>query len=264
MLRDAHQECAASMATSLSAFLQAEIAVSLEEVSFTGVEEFKSAVKSPGCLISFELMPLGQWAAMSLDSAAVFGLLELLLGGQAGAAPPEARTLTEIEWSLLEEVVRMLVASLGETWKGFHPVEFKVQALESDPARLATPNAMMRLARIAFRLEFGGQTGGFEVVAPQTFFDVAAKVETAEIAPPIESIERNLALLSDAQVDVEVILDGPTMAFDELAKLGSGQVVQFDYPLAKPLRVVVNGAISFPCQMVSAGRKRAFQVESAK
>lgn len=261
-LADVHEAFAASMASSLSAFLQAEITASLEGISFSSAGEFKNSFTAPACLISFELEPLGQWAVLSLDNAAVFGLLELLLGGRSGAAAVEARTLTEIEWSLLEEVVRVMVASLGETWKTFHAVEFRVQSLESDPARLAAPNAGLRLARLKFRLEFGGQPGGFEIAAPQTFFDVAAKTEVPEIEAPPDHLQRNFALLGDAEVNVEVILDGPTMMFDDLAKLSAGQVVQFDYALEKPLRAVVNGTVSFPCQIVSAGRKRAFQVEA--
>jgi len=261
LLSEVHEGFAASMASSLSAFLQAEMTASLEGISFSSAGEFKNSLTAPACLISFELEPLGQWAVLSLDNAAVFGLLELLLGGKSGMGEVEARTLTEIEWSLLEEVVRVMVASLGETWKSFHPVEFKVQSLESDPGRLAAPNAALRLARLKFRLDFGGQTGGFEVAAPQTFFDVA-KPEAPEIEAPIEHLERNFALLGDAEVNVEVILDGPTMMFDDLAKLSAGQVVQFNYALERPLRAVVNGVVSFPCLIVSAGRKRAFQVEA--
>lgn len=264
ILRDVHEEFATAMATSLSAFLQAEISASLEGVSFVSAGEFQGGLKTPACLISFDLEPLKQWTVLSLDGAAVFGLLELLLGGQTGSAAVETRTLTEIEWSLLEEVVRVMVASLGEKWKAFHAVEFKVLSLDSDPARLAAPNAAMRLARLEFRLHFGGQTGGFEIAVPQTFFDVAAKVEVPEIAAPVETMERNFALLGNAHVDVEVILDGPTMMFDDLAKLAAGQVVLLDYPLDKPLRAVVNGAVSFPCQIVSAGRKRAFQIEGPR
>ena len=58
-----------------------------------------------------------------------------------------------------------------------------------------------------------------------------------------------------------MILDGPTMVFKEIANLAPGYVVQLDYPLQKPLRAVVNGTVSIPCQIVSAGRKRAFQVD---
>jgi len=260
-LRGAHDAYAASLASSLSAFLQAEIKVTLQKIWFACVSDFKRDVTAPACLISFQLQPETEWAVFSLDSACVFGLLELLLGGASAPRPSESRNLTEIEWSLLEEVVRTMVAPLGEAWKVFHAVEFKVQALESDPAQLALPEGGTRIARLAFGIQLGESTGEFAIALPQTFFDPPRGVEPAEIGPPLADMQRNFALLQDANVDVEVLLDGATMMFEELAALAPGQVVQFTYPLEKPLRAVVNGAISGPCRVVASGKKRAFQVE---
>ena len=85
--------------------------------------------------------------------------------------------------------------------------------------------------------------------------------ETRGIAPPEEDVQRNLELLTEAVVDLEVLLDGSTMMFGELAALQTGQVLTFDHALGKPVRAVVNGAIGMPGHVVSAGRKRAFQIE---
>jgi flagellar motor switch protein FliM len=262
-LRGVHETFATSLAESLSAFLQAEIGIALEAVSFTSAGDFKQTLQAPACLISFHLEPRPEWAVLSFNSAAVFGLLELLLGGQSGTAPSEPRTLTEIEWSLLEEVVRVLAAALGESWKTFHAVEFKVQALDSDPAMLAPSEATLRMVQLSFRLQIGEQSGSFEIAVPQTFFDVVEQLEAPVLEHPIAGMERNLALLGEAKVELEIILDGPTMVFEELANLSPGQVVQFDFPIQSPLRAVVNGTVSIPCQIVSSGRKRAFQVEDA-
>ena len=189
-------------------------------------------------------------------------MLELLLGGQSGPAPAESRSLTEIEWSLLEEVVRVLAAALGESWKTFHAVEFKVQALDSDPA---IPRAFrLRLcasSALAFRLQFGEQSGTFEIAAPQTFFDAAETPQNPGRGTPDCRHRAKSGAAGESRVELEVILDGPTMVFKEIANLAPGHVVQLDYPLQKPLRAVVNGTVSIPCQIVSAGRKRAFQVE---
>ena len=60
---------------------------------------------------------------------------------------------------------------------------------------------------------------------------------------------------------LEVTLEGPTMAFEELMRLKAGQVITFDYPIQKPLRATVNGAAAMTGHIVSAMDKRAFQVE---
>ena len=259
LLKSLHETFARTAGTALATFLQAEISAALEGISFAGPADFLGSLTAPGCFVRFELHPRPEQAILSLDCVTVFSLLELLLGG-SGSQCPEPRVLTDIEWSLLEEVVRLLVRPLGESWKAFHPVEFNVQSLESDPAVLSFPAAASQLLVLRFTLRFGEQSGAFQIAVPHSFFELEG--ETAQEQPAeAGEVQRNLALLGDAQVDVEVVLDGPTMLFQDLAGVAPGEVIRFDYPLEKPVRAVVNREISFPCLIVSAGRKRAFQVE---
>jgi len=260
LLRSVHETFARTLATSLSTFLQGEVGTELDGISFVSAGDFQQSLTTPGCVILFDLEPRSEWAALSLDPVSVFALLELLLGGSSGAKAAEPRSLTEIEWSLLEEVVRVLVRQLGEAWKMVHPVEFKVRALESDPALLPPRDANSQLLRLTFALRLGELAGSFQIAVPQSFFEIEAAAAAPEPRQTAD-VERNAALLEEATVELEVVLDGPTMLFQELARVGPGQVIRFDYPLQRPVRAVVNRTISFPCQILSAGRKRAFQVE---
>ncbi len=264
-LRSAHEGFARELGDALSSFLQAELKAELEKISFVSSADFRKTLAAPSCLITLQLAPLPDTALIAFDSAAVFYLLELLLGGKSGAEPAQARTLTEIEWSLLEEVVRVVAAGLGEAWKPFHEVEFEVKSLDSDPAALAPAHPALRLAELSFAIQFGENRSGFRVAAPQTFFETArASTELPALPPPGEDFERNVALLGDATVDIEVVLRGPTLAFQEIAALEAGQVVQFDYPLKKPLAAVVNGTVPLACQLTNTGRNRAFQIDEAE
>jgi flagellar motor switch protein FliM len=74
-------------------------------------------------------------------------------------------------------------------------------------------------------------------------------------------LKRNLGLLENAQVELEVRLQGPTLAVNEILDLQAGQVITFDYSLQKSLHGLVNGDVAIMGHIVSAGRKRAFQVE---
>ncbi len=263
MLRGVHETFSRELEAALSAFLQAEVGAGLETIACVSASDLFPALKAPACLIVFQLDPLPDRAILSLDCATVFSLLELLLGGQSGSEPVETRNLTEIEWALLEEVVRVLVGSLGEAWKTVDAVEFKVQTLESDPELLPVHDPALLMVRLAFTLQLGEQQGRFQIAVPQTFFEIAVEpVEPVAVGPVADDVRRNIALLEEAKVELEVMLEGSTMAFNELARLTTGQVVRFDYPLQKPLQARVNGAVSIPCQIVSVGRKRAFQVEA--
>jgi flagellar motor switch protein FliM len=264
-LQGVHETFARSLSASLSSYLQGEIQAALESISAVTAGEYLGGLKAPACVIRLQLHPRAESMILHLHGSAVFSLLELLLGGKGGSPPAEARALTEIEWSLLEEVVRVTVRALGEAWHVFHEVEFRVESLENDPSMLPVPDPAQSLLQISFTMQLGADSGAFQLAVPQSFFAPAdAQVpekETRGIAPPEEDVQRNLELLTEAVVDLEVLLDGSTMMFGELAALQTGQVLTFDHALGKPVRAVVNGAIGMPGHVVSAGRKRAFQIE---
>ncbi len=263
LLRSVHEGCARALSASLSAFLQCEIGVRLETITALSEGDFKRTLTAPSSVISFQLQPRPEKAILSLDCATVFNLLELLLGGKLGSEGGEKRSLTEIEWALLEEVVRTIVAPLGQAWKMFHTVEFKVLALESDPELLPATDPALAMLQLSFALRLGEQDGGFQIAVPQTFFESAGSADQhAASEGGAADVARNIELLGEAQIELQVLLEGPTLALRDLAGLKAGQVVRFDYPLQKPLRALVNDTAPITCQIVSAGRKRAFQVEA--
>ena len=263
-LRSVHEIFAKSLSNVLSTFLQAEIQANLAAMNVTTAGEFQKNLANPSCLIKLRLHPEPEGMILYLDSPTVLTLLEVLLGG-AGQPLPEPRELTEIEWSLLEEISRVIMRCLGESWQVIKPVEFVVESLNSDPSLTPCPEPALSVLRIAFDLELGEQSGHFEMAVPRSFFDAPAPAgEAAELTggePSPLDRERNARLLEDAEVELEVLLEGTHLSFGDLQALRQGQVVRFDHGINEPLRGVVNGGLTVIGHVLSAGNKRAFQVE---
>ena len=263
-LRSIHEIFAKSLSNVLSTFLQAEIQANLAAMNVTTAGEFQKNLANPSCLIKLRLHPEQERMILYLDSATVLTLLEIFLGG-GGQPSPEPRELTEIEWSLLEEISRVMMRCLGESWQVIKPVEFVVESLNSDPSLTPCPEPALSVLRIAFDLELGEQSGHFEMAVQRSFFDaVAPAAESPELmgeTPSALDMERNARLLEDAEVELEVLLEGTHLSFGDLRALRQGQVVRFDHGLNQPLRGVVNGDLTVIGHVLSAGNKRAFQVE---
>ena len=264
-LRVVHERYAPSLATALSAFLRSEFQVTFEGLSIQTSGGFQAALPNPTCLMVFKLHPRDERMYLHMDCGTVFGLLELLLGGKCGPEPAAPRNLTEIEWSLLEEIVRVMVRPLGEAWRTYAAVEFEVESLVSEPGLVAQsdpdqpPN--QPVIRLAFHLRCGEHSGVLEIAAPQSFFDAGSAPEHKGSGEALEPDARQkLALLDEAGVSLEVRLDGPLLPVADLMNLTPGQVIKLNHPLDQPLRGVINGALSMEGAVVNSGKKRAFQI----
>ena len=263
MLQSIHEGFARSLSNVLSTFLQSEIQAKLAGTRLTTAGDFQSAVSNPSCLIVLRLHPGSETMMLHLESATVLTLLDLLLGG-TGMPASAPRELTEIEWSLLEEISRVILRSLGESWQIVKPVEFVVESMGSDPGLMACPEPAGSVVQISFEMQIAGQLGQFEIAVPCSFFAAATNgqvpQETAKDVASKADIERNARLLQEAEVELEVRLEGPRLSFGDFLDLQRGQVVKLEHALHAPVRAVVNGHPSLIGHILGAGPKRAFQV----
>jgi flagellar motor switch protein FliM len=263
MLQSIHEAFARSLSNALSTFLESEVQAKLSGIRPATAGEFQKTLPNPSCLILLRLHPGSETMMLYLESATALALLDLLLGG-TGTPVPAPRELTEIEWSLLEDISRTILRSLGESWQIVKSVEFVVEAMGCDPGLMACPEPTRPDLRLSFEMQIAGQFGQFEIAVPSSFF---APITTAhlpqEIAKDVATkadMERNARLLEDAEVELEVRLEGPRLSFRDFLALQQGQVVKLDHALNATVRAVVNGDPSLTGHILRAGQKRAFQV----
>jgi flagellar motor switch protein FliM len=262
-MRSVNEAFARELESALSGCLQTETSAELKQIGLSTAGSFRKELPNPTCLIVLRLHPRTDRMVLHLEGSTALTILELLLGGKE-QSPPTPRELTEIEWSLLEEVIRVMVLALGEAWRAFHAVEFEVESLSSDPSFLSLPENGEALATLSFGLQLGETAGSFTLALPQAFFELPVEsAPSQELATiPVQAdLDRNLELLEEAKVNLEVTLQGPAMAFEDLLGLKSGQVLTFDYPIHKPLRATVNGTAAMTGHIVGGRQKRAFQID---
>src|SRR5271168_3775862 len=76
-----HENFARSVASSLSAYLRAYVAVNLVSVEQLSFMEFSQCLPSPTSLIALGMKPFDGNAVLEINPSLVFPILEMLLGG---------------------------------------------------------------------------------------------------------------------------------------------------------------------------------------
>ena len=263
-----HENFSRSLASSLSAYLRAYVAVNLVSVEQLSFIEFSQCLPSPTCLVSLGMRPFEGSAVLELNPALVFPIIEMLLGGSAKSPLKVTREITEIEQSVMDGIFRIILQDLKTAWHSVTPMEFAIMARETEPQllRILAPNEAVVAVSIEVRI--GENTGMMNIGVPSIVikmlrhkFDQQWSVRKSVSSD--EEQARILRLIRPSGIRVDGRLAGPTLAVGDLMDLKEDDVLTFDYPVTRPIDLSINGKLKFRGHVVSSGGKRAFQIEEA-
>src|SRR6266567_6994989 len=139
-----HDRFARNFSSSLSAYMRTVVEISLENIAQTSYAEFLNTVSDPTCYSGISLKPLDGVAAIEIGPALAFPMIDRLLGG-VGRPITNPRPITEIEQSVMQNVLRLLVDNLKETWRPVYAIECTLVSTETHPhmVQVTSPNEMV-------------------------------------------------------------------------------------------------------------------------
>ena len=68
-------------------------------------------------------------------------------------------------------------------------------------------------------------------------------------------------LRKPTRLHLDARLEGPTLLVQDLLTVEPGHVLNFDYPVGRPLRLTVNGQDKYQGHLIATGNKKSFQIE---
>ncbi len=227
--------------------------------------EFAQVLPSPTSMVSLSMKPYDGNALLELNPSLVFPILEMLLGGSGqGTLKPE-REITEIEQSILDGLLRIILNDLRTAWQAVASMEFAIESHETEPQLLQILAPNEAVVAISMEIRIGEMSGIMNLGIPSITvkmlrqkFDQQWSVRKTRASE--DEHLRTLRILQPALVRAESSLQGPTLSVASLLALKEGDVLAFDYPLEQPLDFTLNGSLKYRGEIVMSGRKRAFQV----
>jgi flagellar motor switch protein FliM len=264
-----HDTFVRNLVSSLSAYLRSYLTVNLVSVEQLSYAEFLDGLPSPTCIVSLGLSPYDGNGVLELNPSLVFPILEMLLGGSGKGSATIQRDITEIEQKLLDGLFRIILHDLREAWKGVTAVDFTIESMETEPQllHLLAPNEAV--VSIGVEVRIGETVGMMNMAMPSIVikmmrqkFDQQWSVRKTH-SNAGEQV-RVLRMLREGNLTLEARLEGPTLTVEDLLGLSEGHLLTFDYPVERPVELLVNGTHKFTGQMVSTGRKRACLVEKVR
>ena len=156
------------MSTSLRNFTQDNVDVSLDSIESMRFGEYIDALTLPTLLGVFKAEEWDNYGLISIDSALVYSIVDVLLGGRRGTAAVriEGRPYTTIELNLVKQMLDIILTDLSTAFDPVTSVNFTYDRMETNP-RFATISRLSNAVIVArLRVDMEDRGGKVDLMIP--------------------------------------------------------------------------------------------------
>jgi flagellar motor switch protein FliM len=229
------------MSTSLRNFTSDNVEVSIDNILSLRFGDYLNSIPLPAMLAVFKAEEWDNYGLMVVDSAMIYSIVDVLLGGRRGTAAMriEGRPYTTIERTLVERLIAVVLSDLSASFDPLCPVTFRFERLEVNP-RFATINRLSNAAVLArLRVDMEDRGGRMELLLPYATLEPVRELLLQQFMGEKfgrDSIwETHLAEeLWNTDIDLDVLLDEQVMRLSDVMAFKPGS------------RIVLNAAPSAP------------------
>jgi flagellar motor switch protein FliM len=218
------------MSTSLRNFTSDNVEVSIDNILSLRFGDYLNSIPLPAMLAVFKAEEWDNYGLMVIDSAMIYSIVDVLLGGRRGTAAMriEGRPYTTIERNLVERLIHVVLADLSASFDPLCPVTYRFERLEVNP-RFAAISRLSNAAVLGrLRVDMEDRGGRIDLLLPYATLEPVRELLLQQFMGEKfgrDSIwETHLAEeLWSTEIALEVVLDEQTMRLSDVVDLKPGQ-----------------------------------------
>ncbi len=260
-----HDSMARALTTTFSAKLRATVRVEGVTAEQRTYEEWVRGASDPAILAAFSAEPLNGNALVEIDPVVAFPMLDRLLGGTVDGEIM-ARPTTDIELTVMQRVLELVLEAWRDAWAQIQPIRPRVLGLETNPlfTQVASPNDIV--LNVGMLCGLGRREGRLRLCLPFTMVEplvqkLAARRWRAEVqerpgsrAPAIRQ------QLDDVPVPLGVRLATVRLPLEHVLSLSPGTLIPLHVRSESPALVEIRGAVKHTARVGQAEGHLAIQV----
>ena len=260
-----HESLARRLSSSLGAHLRVAFEMNLVSVEQLTFREFIGRLPDLIYFTSLHVMPIDARAAIQLDIALAYPIIDVVLGG-TGSGTIDLRDLTEIEEQILETVVRLIVQDLHSTFAPVLDLDFK---FEQRQRSMQVQNTMLpeeRTLCLNFETRLAQASGSIALIFPTVISNallrkLSAQGARSERIPSRESRRRVRERLLDSRFTTDLSLPASPLPIRQLIDLEPGQILMLPKSTRESIYLNIAGKPIFLAYPVRHGARRGAKVE---
>jgi len=231
------------LSTTLRNFTGKNVDVNFESMTSLRFEDYLNSIPLPALMDIFRAVEWENFGMATMDSALIYSLVDILLGGRKVANPPrvEGRPYTTIEQDIVKRVVDIVLLEMSGAFELLAPASFVFERMETNPrfASVTRPGNPVLLVR--FRLDIMEDRGGIiDIMLPHATLepirDLLLQMFMGENFGQDTVWEKHLGKeLRSAQVELEAVFKEKTAKLRDIMALQVGTTLMLDCKQSDPV-----------------------------
>ncbi|MDD3836173.1 MAG: flagellar motor switch protein FliM, partial [Sulfurimonas sp.] len=263
--RGVHDKMARSLASQISSIMRSIVEIQLHSVDQMTYGEFLMSLPSPTSFNVFSIKPLEGSGIIEINPSIAFPMLDRLLGGK-GEPFDANREFSDIELSLFETILRVMMSTLKEAWGPVMEVFPAIESKESSPnvVQIVAQNEIVVM--VVMEIIIGHSSGMMNICYPVIALEpVLPKLASRDLMLNETSSKKSRntelqVLLGGAKVNVEANLGDAELTMRDVLDLQVGDVVRLSSPADDVVTVSIDGKDRFRGEIGLRRFRKSIQV----
>ena len=263
-----YEHYARLLSTTLPVYLRKNVQVTVASSETVVFSEFSNALSNPVILGVINFNPLPGSIIIDFATNLGFAVIDRMLGGQ-GETLKKGRDFSEIELTIIEKILILLMQMMKEPWKNVVEIHPFLERIETNPqfAQIISPSDM--IAIITLNIKVGDVEGLVNICLP--FFTVENIIDKLNTKSWFSSIKEASeedfqqyveTMLRKVDVPVKVQLGANQITVADFTNLQCGDIIRLDTKTDSELEVFVGNIKKFTALPGTNNDKYAVRVTS--
>ncbi|MDF1876396.1 flagellar motor switch protein FliM [Sulfurimonas sp. SAG-AH-194-L11] len=248
--RGVHDKMARSLASQISAIMRSIVEIQLHSVDQMTYGEFLMSLPNPTSFNVFSVKPLEGSGVIEINPSIAFPMLDRLLGGK-GEPFDASREFSDIELSLFETILRVMMSTLKEAWGPVMDIYPTIESKESSPnvVQIVAQNEIVVM--VVMEIIIGHSSGMMNICYPVIALEpILPKLASRDLMLNETSSKKSRntelqVLLGGAKVDIEANLGNADLTLADILEIHVGDVLRLSSAADDIVTVSVDGKERF-------------------
>ena len=257
--------------TQLTSRLRVMVGATLDSVEMISYDEYVRRLPGHTTMVLCSVEQTRATAVLQIPSDTSLLWIDYVLGGPGLVREETPRELTEIETTLITDMLASALADLRYAFAAVVPLDVRVRSIQYNPQFVQAVPASEAVIVATFTLLVGEGTTSATLMLPADVLlaplraGEGADTRSADELRSHESAgQRVLATVQTVPVDVSVRMTPLTIHPRDVIHLAVGEVIHLNHPASRPLEVVVGDRIMARGVAGNNGRQLACKVVDAE